>query len=398
MKQKLFSILSCFALVICVVFVSSCTSPSANTQAPEDPAETPAATDEPLEEYTEIISNPVDVSVNTGEEVSFSASATNYEAAKWYFVEPKRERAVISDEITNVFPDVICESVSENNGEKLTIKDVPETLDGWYVQCVFYSENGDEIATAFAKISVSGNNEENDTDTAETGTKETPRVDFSSFAPVVTPAPDTKPEHEATVVTPASTPAVTNTPRPSTTPTPVNTPAPTPQPTAMPTPVETPTPTPKPTPTPVPTPKPTATPTPTPTPAPTPAVTPAPTVTPAHTHNWTPVYKTVHHDAVTEQNWVVDTPAYDSQEYDGTYRARCRCGTEFDTIPGWQQHAISHFDLPDESEHSSYSWVPHTVTTHHPEVGHYETVTVTPAWDEQVVDYYTCSCGEHKNP
>lgn len=84
--------------------------------------------------------------------------------------------------------------------------------------------------------------------------------------------------------------------------------------------------------------------------------------TPAHQHSWTPVYKTVHHDAVTQQVT--------------TYHTVCNtCGAK--DVDGY--HLI-------ETEHSSYrNNVPFT-----------ETKIISNAYDEQVIDHYTCSCGATK--
>lgn len=51
--------------------------------------------------------------------------------------------------------------------------------------------------------------------------------------------------------------------------------------------------------------------------------------TPSHTHNWRPVYTTVHHKAVThdEDRWVVDKAAWDEAVYKNVYICRhCRDG------------------------------------------------------------------------
>ena len=134
--------------------------------------------------------------------------------------------------------------------------------------------------------------------------------------------------------------------------------------------------------------------------------------TPSHTHNWKPVYKTVHHEAVThkEDRWVVDKAAWDEAVTKLVYICKnCRLGNcdrckslgiinyEYDS----KDALYSHQDPCLEDGGSCSFWsterrVDHYI--HHDEEGHYETVTITDkeAWDEQVIDHYECDCGEIK--
>lgn len=134
--------------------------------------------------------------------------------------------------------------------------------------------------------------------------------------------------------------------------------------------------------------------------------------TPSHTHNWKPVYTTVHHKAVThdEDRWVVDKPAWDEAVYKNVYICRhCRDGRcdrckslgitqyEYENIADFNAHQDACLD-EDGSCFSflTYEKIDHYI--HHDEEGHYETVTITDkkAWDEQVIDHYECDCGETK--
>ena len=117
----------------------------------------------------------------------------------------------------------------------------------------------------------------------------------------------------------------------------------------------------------------------------------------------------VHHDAVTEQVWVVDEAAWDetvekteTREVNGY---KCRCGLVFTDINEWNAHSDYYED--DENEWDNHTgWSSTTVieevvvgteTIHHDEVGHYETRTVTEAYDETVVTGQKCSkCGATK--
>lgn len=102
---------------------------------------------------------------------------------------------------------------------------------------------------------------------------------------------------------------------------------------------------------------------------------------PSHTHSWQPQYTTVHHDAVYEQQWVIDVPASSSE------RSICnQCGAD---ITGFAaQHILD--NMPNCGGYHS-EWI------NHPEQGHYENVLVSAAYDEQVLVGYKCSCGLTQN-
>lgn len=134
--------------------------------------------------------------------------------------------------------------------------------------------------------------------------------------------------------------------------------------------------------------------------------------TPSHTHNWKPVYKTVHHEAVThkEDRWVVDKAAWEEAVTKLVYICKnCRLGNcdrckslgiinyEYDS----KDALYSHQDPCLEDGGSCSFWsterrVEHYI--HHDEEGHYETITIVDkeAWDEPVIDHYECDCGETK--
>lgn len=104
---------------------------------------------------------------------------------------------------------------------------------------------------------------------------------------------------------------------------------------------------------------------------------------PSHSHNWQPQYSTVHHDAVYEQQWVIDVPASSSE------RSICNvCGADItgNTTAHTKAHALA-------GEGGGYhsEWI--TI----PEQGHYENVLVSAAYDEQVLIGYKCSCGLTQN-
>ena len=133
--------------------------------------------------------------------------------------------------------------------------------------------------------------------------------------------------------------------------------------------------------------------------------------TPSHTHNWKPVYTTVHHKAVThdEDRWVVDKAAWDERVE--TYVVICRHCEEGSCercnrlgITNFRYSSYEDFEIHQDEcmddGGSCFSAQSKTEVSyiHHDEEGHYETVTITDkeAWDEQVIDHYECDCGETK--
>lgn len=131
--------------------------------------------------------------------------------------------------------------------------------------------------------------------------------------------------------------------------------------------------------------------------------------TPSHEHNWEPVYDYIPHEAVKEKVWVVDKAAWDEPVYT-KYYVCIQCDR------GMCEHCISEgivqaeFLTNDERSEHQFSCMEHggscmnsttrkkiTGYTHHDEEGHYETVTVTEAYNEQKLVGYKCSsCGETK--
>ena len=207
---------------------------------------------------------------------------------------------------------------------------------------------------------------------------------FSACSPGSAAEPEPTPEATATAE-PTVTPAATGTPAPTATPKPT--------PTATPEPAEEPTEEPTQEPTQKPVTVPAAVPTAAPTAAPTSKPDSQPTAPPATpkpagcSHNWKAETKTVHHDEVTTQKWVVDKPA--SQKVVSYYVCNT-CGYRETSLSGsFADHIYSHDPAP------GYHVVDETITT--PEEGHYETV-VTPGWDETVTTGYVCTlCGAHKS-
>lgn len=102
------------------------------------------------------------------------------------------------------------------------------------------------------------------------------------------------------------------------------------------------------------------------------------------------VYKTVHHDAETEQVWVVDEAAYTYEEpvYETHDRTICNtCGADITERPAGLTHRENHL-LNGENSSFHNEWIQvqvGTKTVSVPEKGHYETKIIKEAYDEQVL-------------
>ena len=83
-------------------------------------------------------------------------------------------------------------------------------------------------------------------------------------------------------------------------------------------------------------------------------------------------YETIHHEAVTQQVWVEDSPAGEKKIF------QCRCGLRLNSYNEYVAHSDALLD--DYNEHCTYEfWYEDT-----PAQGHYETQIVKAAYDEQV--------------
>ena len=121
-------------------------------------------------------------------------------------------------------------------------------------------------------------------------------------------------------------------------------------------------------------------------------------------------YDYVHHDAVTEQVWIVDQEAWDETvEIKERHTVCWGCGEILDVMSDEDitSHMRAHALNGEKGGYGNDYVVVGYDTVHHDEVGHYEERTVTEAWDEKVlvneaydetvVVGYRCSiCGEEK--
>ena len=128
---------------------------------------------------------------------------------------------------------------------------------------------------------------------------------------------------------------------------------------------------------------------------------------PVHEHDWSPVYTTVHHDATTEDVYKDITYGPGQNSY---YKVTDPEGTVY--------YFTDHIEFPEDLEYdcvgSIDTWEDFVATTKYPDYTQYKrtgvvrsyniphTVSVfegtkeTPAYDEEVVDHYECSCGATK--
>ena len=84
-------------------------------------------------------------------------------------------------------------------------------------------------------------------------------------------------------------------------------------------------------------------------------------------------YETIHHEAVTQQVWVEDSPAGEKEVIE------CRCGVKFNSYNEYVAHDDAAFDKGDDTHYSYRVYYEDT-----PAQGHYETQVIQAAYDEQV--------------
>lgn len=107
-----------------------------------------------------------------------------------------------------------------------------------------------------------------------------------------------------------------------------------------------------------------------------------------HTHDWQPVYVTVHHDEAGHHEIRTVTEAYDEPVYE--YRNICSaCGASFVS----EEEVSIHILLEHQGMASYSNQRVQTDTIHHDAVTEQVWVVDAAAWEEQVVTGYRCACG-----
>lgn len=84
-------------------------------------------------------------------------------------------------------------------------------------------------------------------------------------------------------------------------------------------------------------------------------------------------YETIHHEAVTQQVWVEDSPAGEKKIF------QCRCGLRLNSFEEYVAHDGDALDKGDDTHYSYEFWYEEV-----PAQGHYETQVIQAAYDEQV--------------
>lgn len=84
-------------------------------------------------------------------------------------------------------------------------------------------------------------------------------------------------------------------------------------------------------------------------------------------------YETIHHEAVTQQVWVEDSPAGEKEVIE------CRCGLRLKSFDDWCSHDTQAYLNGDDTHYSYRVYYEDT-----PAQGHYETQVIQAAYDEQV--------------
>lgn len=107
-----------------------------------------------------------------------------------------------------------------------------------------------------------------------------------------------------------------------------------------------------------------------------------------HTHDWQPVYVTVHHDEAGHHEIRTVTEAYDEPVYE--YRNICgACGASFVS----EEEVSIHILLEHQGMASYSNQRVQTDTIHHDAVTEQVWVVDAAAWEEQVMTGYRCACG-----
>ena len=121
-----------------------------------------------------------------------------------------------------------------------------------------------------------------------------------------------------------------------------------------------------------------------------------------HQHSWQPIYLTVHHDAVTQELWVVDVPAHQEEEEVKEWHKQCDgCGAILDGMSQEEvdQHMMEHMDKGEPSSYGDRLVAMGRRLVDVAEVGHTETRVVREAYDSIAFGGLVCTeCGQKRGP
>lgn len=99
-----------------------------------------------------ITKNPTSETVKKGDAAVFVARADNAEGFTWRLVSPDASNTITAKAAPNEFSGLW---VDGTNTDTLTLGNIPESLNGWYVECKFDGKGG-PVFTNGAKITVTG--------------------------------------------------------------------------------------------------------------------------------------------------------------------------------------------------------------------------------------------------
>lgn len=109
-----------------------------------------------------------------------------------------------------------------------------------------------------------------------------------------------------------------------------------------------------------------------------------------HEHLWRPIYTTVHHEEKSHIETVTVRAAWDEEVYGSEAAVCCSCGFFTSDANAMLEHIREAHD-----GNAGYSMQPVlTEVIHHDAVTEPRVVVDSPAWDEEVISHYICSCGE----
>jgi len=128
-----------------------------------------------------ITKHPTSETVAAGNNAVFIARADNYSKFEWRIVSSDGKNTVLAKNAEGYFSGL---DVSGTNTERLVLSNIPSAMNGWYVECKFYDDDGAYICTNGAKITVSGTAADKDD---ETGTDTDPNA--NPVVPTITSQP-----------------------------------------------------------------------------------------------------------------------------------------------------------------------------------------------------------------
>lgn len=118
-----------------------------------------------------------------------------------------------------------------------------------------------------------------------------------------------------------------------------------------------------------------------------------------HQHTWNPIFKPLHHDEVSHYEKVMVKDAFDEKVpiYEKVFVMICN---ECDYVMRNAEELDAHF----RGNFDCGSWRDATIieqtgteVIHHDAIYEENYIVDKEAWDEQVIDYYSCSCGQTKH-